>query len=307
MKGIILAGGAGTRLFPATLPICKQLLPIYDKPMIYYPLSMLMLAGIRDILIISTPHDTPIIEKVFKNGSHLGLNIKYAIQESPNGLAESFIIGEDFIKNDSVALILGDNIFYGNDLSKFLKNSAELKDGGIIFGYKVRNPSRYGVAEFDELQNVINIEEKPKEPKSNCAICGLYFYDNDVIKIAKNLKPSNRGELEITDVNVKYLQKKKLKVKILGRGYAWLDTGTCQDFQKANVFVQAIEERQEIKIACIEEIALNEKFINLTQFKELISKYPKNDYGNYVRSILNQQNASKQNLEKMLLRSKVVK
>jgi glucose-1-phosphate thymidylyltransferase len=287
MKGIILAGGSGTRLFPATNAVCKQLLPVYDKPMIYYPLSILMLAGIREILIISTKMDIPRFKRLFGDGSHLGINISYAIQPSPDGLAQSFIIGEKFIKNDSVSLILGDNIFYGHDLRNILSLYNNLQDGGVVFGYRVKHPNRYGVVEFDENQNVIGIEEKPNNPKSNYAVCGLYFYDNDVIEIAKSLKPSKRGELEITDVNVKYLEKKKLKVKLLGRGYAWLDTGTWDDLQKANIFIQSLEERQGIKIACLEEIALKRGFISACQFEKLANSYPKNcDYGKYLLNLI---------------------
>jgi len=232
MKGIILAGGNGTRLYPATMAICKQLLPIYDKPMIYYPLSVLMLAGIREILIISTPQDLPRFQKLFGDGSHLGLCFEYRAQEKPEGLAQAFLIGEDFIQNESIALILGDNLFYGPDFPKILKSCVALEKGGIIFGYRVRNPERYGVVEFDENHQVIDIEEKPKKPKSNHAVCGLYFYDSSVVQIAKNLKPSKRGELEITDVNRAFLKKKDLQIKLLGRGYAWLDTGTFDAFQK---------------------------------------------------------------------------
>lgn len=283
MKAILLAGGNGTRLFPATSAICKQLLPIYDKPMIYYPLSILMLAGITDILIISTPQDTPIIENLFGDGKSLGINLRYIVQPKPEGLAQAFILGESFIGNEPVALILGDNIFYGHGLIQDLRQCVTLESGGIIFGYRVKDPSRYGVVAFDEDNRVIAIEEKPKQPRSPFAVPGLYFYDSDVVEIAKRLKPSKRGEIEITDINMAYLKRGDLKVQILDRGYAWLDTGTFDSYQKAASFVQAIQERQGIKIACLEEIAYQKKLITLEQLEELVSGYPSNDYGDYLR------------------------
>jgi len=283
MKAILLAGGNGTRLFPATSAICKQLLPIYDKPMIYYPLSILMLAGIREVLIISTPTDTPILESLFGDGSQLGLQLSYKVQEKPEGLAQAFIIAESFIQNEPVALILGDNIFYGHGLIRDLRKCIKLESGGIIFGYCVKDPSRYGVVVFDEDHNVIGIEEKPKHPKSSYAVPGLYFYDHQVVEIAKSLKPSPRGEIEITDVNMAYLQRGQLKVQLLDRGYAWLDTGTFDSYQKAACFVQAIQDRQGIKIACIEEIAYQKKLITLDQLDRLVCTYPNNEYGEYLK------------------------
>ncbi|HEX2583442.1 MAG TPA: glucose-1-phosphate thymidylyltransferase RfbA, partial [Chlamydiales bacterium] len=250
MKGIILAGGSGTRLYPATLAICKQLLPIFDKPMIYYPLSVLMLAGIRDILIISTPEDIPRFEKLFGEGSDLGLRLSYAIQPTPGGLAQAFLIGQPFIGNEPVALILGDNIFYGHDFPEYLRAGTQIKTGGMIFGYQVKDPQRYGVVQFDTSMRVLGIEEKPTVPKSSFAVPGLYFYGPEVVQIAKELRPSARGELEITDVNLKYLERNQLTVRLLGRGHAWLDTGTFDAFQKASAFVQAIQERQGFKISC---------------------------------------------------------
>lgn len=285
MKGIILAGGNGTRLYPATLAICKQLLPIFDKPMIYYPLSVLMLAGIKDILIISTPVDTPRFEKLFGNGHHLGLCIQYAVQSKPEGLAQAFIVGEKFINNEPVALILGDNIFYGHDLPKLLQKGTELQTGGLIFGYEVKDAHRYGVIEFNEHKEPVSIEEKPLQPKSNYAIPGLYFYGPEVVSIAKGLKPSKRGELEISDINQMYLQQKKLSIQLLERGYAWLDTGTFDAFQKASSYVQAIQERQGIKIACIEEIAYRKKYIDRSQLHNLAKTYANNEYGDYLRSL----------------------
>ncbi len=282
MKGIILAGGSGTRLYPATKTICKQLLPIFDKPMIYYPLSVLMLAGIKDILIISTPYDLPFFQKMFEDGSNLGLNITYKEQKKPEGIAQALIIGKDFIKNDKVALILGDNIFYGHDFSDVLAKAKDFDDGAVVFGYQVNNPKRYGVVSFNKDFEAIDIEEKPKEPKSNYAVCGLYFYDSSVVDIASSLSFSNRNELEITDVNLHYLKKNKLKVYPLGRGYAWLDAGTHDSFQKASLYVQAIQERQAIKIACLEEIAFKKGFINKDQLLEQAKKYSKSDYGLYL-------------------------
>lgn len=286
MKGIILAGGSGTRLYPATLAICKQLLPIYDKPMIYYPLSVLMLAGIREILIISTPEDTPRFEKLFGNGSSFGLSIQYAVQPHPGGLAQAFLVGEEFIEGDPVALILGDNIFYGQDLPQLLSEGISLKTGGLIFGYRVKNPERYGVVEFDEQMRAIGIEEKPESPKSPYAVPGLYFYGPEVVSFAKSLKPSARGELEITDINLAYLKQGTLIVRLLDRGHAWLDTGTFDAFQKASAFVQAIQERQGIKISCIEEIAFKKGYIDRTQLLTLADRHLKNEYGEYLRHLM---------------------
>ena len=285
MKGIILAGGSGTRLYPITKSVCKQLLPIYDKPMIYYPLSTLMLAGIKEILIISTPADTPKFKDMLGDGSWLGLSLSYTIQEHPNGLAEAFILGEDFIGNDPVALVLGDNIFYGQGLSKLLQDAVKLESGAIIFGYYVKDPERYGVVEFNDEGKVLSIIEKPEKPKSNYAAVGMYFYDNKVVAIAKNIKPSARGELEITDLNNKYLDNDELEVKLMGRGYAWLDTGTHQSMVDATLFIKTIEERQGLKIGCIEEIAYRMGFIDREQLK-LLSRQYKNDYGEYLMNIV---------------------
>ncbi|MGD8264814.1 MAG: glucose-1-phosphate thymidylyltransferase RfbA [Desulfobacterales bacterium] len=285
MKGILLAGGSGSRLYPVTLGVSKQLLPVYDKPMIYYPLSVLMEAGIREILIISTPEDLPIFEKILGDGSQLGLSFSYAVQPKPDGLAQAFIIGESFIGKDPVCLILGDNIFYGEGLSSILKRAVDLTKGGLIFGYLVRDPERYGVVEFDSGGMVISIEEKPKKPKSQYAVPGLYFYDDEVVTIAKSLKPSGRGELEITDVNMAYLQRGDLKVELLGRGFAWLDTGTHEALQQAASYVQAIQERQGLKISCVEEIAFRLGYIDSRQLKKLAAKYMKNDYGRYLFEI----------------------
>lgn len=286
MKGIILAGGAGTRLYPITRTISKQLLPIYDKPMIYFPLSVLMYAGIREILIISTPHDLPKFRELFGDGSHLGLSFSYAEQPEPDGLAQAFIIGKDFIGDDTVCLILGDNLFYGEGLLNRLESASELKDGGIVFGYSVKDPERYGVVDFDSEGKVIDIEEKPAHPKSRYAVTGLYFYDNEVIDIASQLTPSRRGELEITDVNLEYLRKGKLSVELLGRGFSWLDTGTYDSLQQAASYVQVVQERQGFKIACIEEIAYRQGFINKTGFKELAAGMQGNEYGEYLKEIL---------------------
>ncbi|MEJ2097099.1 MAG: glucose-1-phosphate thymidylyltransferase RfbA [Deltaproteobacteria bacterium] len=294
MKGIILAGGSGTRLYPLTNVVSKQLLPVYDKPMIYYPLSVLMLAGIRDILIISTPADLPLFKKLFKDGAQLGLNFCYEEQPRPEGIAQAFIIGRKFIADDAVCLILGDNIFQGYNLRQILKRAATLEQGGLIFGYRVRDPERYGVVEFDEFENVIGIEEKPKKPKSSYAVPGLYIYDNRVLSIAETLKPSQRGELEITDINMAYLKAKALKVELIGRGFAWLDTGTHEALQQASSFIQAIQNRQGVKISCVEEIAYRLGYIDKQQLRDLAGPMTKNDYGRYLMDIIKETESRKQ-------------
>ena len=286
MKGIILAGGSATRLYPVTRVVSKQLLPVYDKPMIYYPLSVLMLAGIREILLISTPEDLPLFKKLLGDGSQLGLSFSYEEQPRPEGLAQAFIIGKSFIGKDPVCLILGDNIFFGHKLSNILQRSLQLDSGGLIFGYLVRDPERYGVVEFDQNGNVIGIEEKPKRPKSNYAVPGLYIYDNNVVDIARNLKPSARGELEITDVNLEYLRRGMLKVELLGRGFAWLDTGTHEALQQAASYVQAIQDRQGLKISCIEEIAYNLGYIGKEELANLAADTMKNEYGRYLMRLI---------------------
>ena len=284
MKGIILAGGTGTRLYPITMGISKQLMPIYDKPMIYYPLSTLMLAGIKDILIITTPEDQQQFKQLLSDGNQWGCNLQYEVQEKPNGLAQAFVIGEKFIETDAVALVLGDNVFYGSGFSQLLEKSAN-PDGAVIFAYPVSDPSRYGVVEFDKDFNAISIEEKPAKPKSNYAVPGLYFYDNTVVDIAKSIAPSSRGEYEITDVNRKYLIDKKLKVAVLNRGFAWLDTGTFESLHDASEFVRVIEKRQGFKIGCLEEVAYRMGFINKEQLHQLAKKFEKSGYGEYLRNI----------------------
>ncbi len=296
MKGIILAGGSGTRLYPLTLAVCKQLLPVYDKPMIYYPLSVLMLAGIRDILIISTPRDLPKLTEIFGSGSQLGLNFSYKEQQNPNGLAESFLLGEKFVGKDDVCLVLGDNIFYGHGLTETLGRAVSevtRRRGATVFGYYVKDPERYGIVEFDGSGRVLSIEEKPNQPKSNFAVTGLYFYDNTVVDIAKGLTPSARGELEITDVNRAYLKKSALRVELLGRGYAWLDTGTDESLLDAGTFIATMEKRQGLKIACIEEIAYASGFIGKDQLRKLAEPMRKNSYGQYLLKLLDERGAAR--------------
>jgi glucose-1-phosphate thymidylyltransferase len=287
MKGIVLAGGSGTRLYPVTKSISKQIIPVYDKPMIYYPLSVLMLAGIKEILIISTPQDIHLYENLLGNGDDLGIKLEYAVQPSPDGLAQAFIIGEDFIGNDNVCMVLGDNIFYGFDFSRTLREAASLTDGAVVFGYYVNDPERYGVAEFDSTGKVLSLEEKPTQPKSNYAVTGLYFYSNDVVKKSKSLKPSKRGELEITDLNRLYLEEERLSLKMMGRGMAWLDTGTHDSLLEASNFIATIENRQGLKIACLEEIAFRNGYINRDQLLKLAEPLKKNHYGEYLIKIAN--------------------
>ena len=286
MKGIILAGGSGTRLYPVTRAISKQLMPVYDKPMIYYPLSILMLAGIKDILVISTPQDTPRFEELLQDGSEFGINLQYAVQPSPDGLAQAFIIGEDFIGDDSVALILGDNIYHGNGISQLLQSAASKKSGATVFGYHVKDPERFGVVEFDSNMTAVSIEEKPVQPKSNYAVTGLYFYDNDVVEIAKNIQPSPRGELEITDVNKAYLERGDLSVELMGRGIAWLDTGTHESLLEAAQYIETVQRMQNMQVANLEEIAFRMGYISKDQVKELAQPLKKNEYGQYLLRLI---------------------
>jgi glucose-1-phosphate thymidylyltransferase len=287
VKGIILAGGTGTRLHPVTIGVSKQLLPVFDKPMIYYPLSVLMLAGIREVLIITTKDDLYAYKKVFADGSQIGIHIEYAVQEKPDGLAQAFLIGENFIGNDRVCLVLGDNIFWGYGLSKTLETAVKLNEGAVVFGYQVGDPERYGVIEFNESKKVISVQEKPKEPKSNFAITGLYFYDNEVVNIAKSVKPSSRGELEITSINEAYLQRGKLKVELLGRGYAWLDTGTHDSLLEASRFVETLQKRQGYMVACLEEISWRKGWLSSSQLKEAANLYKNTSYGEYIKRLAN--------------------
>ena len=288
MKGIVLAGGSGTRLYPITKAVSKQLLPLYDKPMIYYPISVLMLAGIKEILIISTPHDLPQYKSLLGDGSDLGISFSYTVQENPNGLAEAFIVGEDFIANDNVALVLGDNVFYGHRLTEILERASKLEQGAVVFGYYTNNPEVFGVVEFDDGGNVISIEEKPKNPKSNYIVPGLYFYDNSVIEIAKNVKPSDRGELEITSINEEYLKRNELKVELLGRGMAWLDTGTHIGLLEAANFIETVQKRQGLYIACLEEIAYYKDYIGKNKLIKIAKSLEKTDYGEYLLKLVNQ-------------------
>jgi glucose-1-phosphate thymidylyltransferase len=290
MKGLLLAGGNGTRLYPSTHCLSKQLLPVYDKPTIYYPLSIQMLAGIREILIISTPRDLPMIQNLLGDGSHLGLRLEYAVQDKPAGIAQAFLIGEKFIGDSPVNLILGDNIFFGNDVPQLLHSAASLKEGAVIFAYHVQDPERYGVVEFDKDRKVLSLEEKPKTPHSQWAVTGLYFYDNSVVQKAKSLKPSARGELEITDLNQLYQKENKLRVELFGRGVAWLDSGTHESLLEASLFVQTIEKRQGLKIACLEEIALHKGFISKTQLEATVSRMPQSSYTNYLQRLLREEN-----------------